>query len=85
MGGVEGWLIILERFFFTAAAIVFMSAATVGYTRRALARWESWVMGILSLSLFFPYPNLWLGFIPLVLCLLFFLRRERVPTAQASD
>ncbi|GEM86521.1 TRAP transporter permease [Meiothermus granaticius] len=83
VGGVEGWLIILERFFFTAAAIVFMSAATVGYTRRALARWESWVMGILAVSLFFPYSNLWLGFIPLALCLLFFLRRERQVSPQA--
>ncbi|MER3553900.1 MAG: transporter [Meiothermus sp.] len=85
VGGLEGWLIILERFFFTAAAIIFMSAATVGYTRRRLARWESWIMGILAVTLFFPYPNLWMGFIPLALCLLFFLRRERIPAPQASD
>ncbi|MDX2003687.1 MAG: TRAP transporter fused permease subunit [Meiothermus sp.] len=85
--GLEGWLIILERIFFTAAAIIFLSAATVGYTRRPLARWESWVMGLLSLSLFYPYPNLWMGFIPLVLCTLFFLRGESKPkvTGQAAD
>ncbi|MBF6592925.1 MAG: TRAP transporter fused permease subunit [Thermaceae bacterium] len=85
VAGIGGWLIILERFFFTTAAIIFMSAATVGYTRRRLARWESWVMGLLALSLFYPYPNLWVGFIPLVLCLLFFLRRERQTIPQASD
>jgi TRAP transporter 4TM/12TM fusion protein len=79
VGGLEGWIIVLERFAFTAAAIVFMAAATVGYTRRPLARWESWVMGLLALALFFPYPNLWQGFIPLAAGLFFFLRREASP------
>lgn len=79
VGGLEGWIIVLERFGFTAAAIVFMAAATVGYTRRPLARWESWVMGLLALALFFPYPNLWQGFIPLVAALFFFMRREGSP------
>lgn len=84
--GLEGWLIIIERFFFTAAAIIFLAASTVGYTRRALQRWESWVMGLLALALFYPYPNLWMAFIPFVACLLFFLRRERGGTAgQAAD
>lgn len=81
--GLGGWLIILERFFFTAAAIFFMAAATVGYTRRPLRRWESWAMGLLAVSLFYPYPNLWMGFVPLVACLLFFLRRERPATAHS--
>lgn len=72
--GLEGWLIIIERFFFTAAAIIFMAAATVGYTRRPLARWESWVMGLLALSLFYPYAQVWMGIIPLALCLFFFMR-----------
>lgn len=75
--GLEGWLIILERYFFTACAIIFMAAATVGYTRRPLLRWESWVMSLLALTLFYPYPNLWMGFIPLVLGTLFFLRKEQ--------
>lgn len=79
VGGLEGWIIVLERFAFTAAAIIFMAAATVGYTRRPLARWESWVMGLLALALFFPYPNLWQGFIPLAAGLFFFLRREASP------
>jgi len=83
--GFNGWSIIIERFFFTAAAIIFMAASTVGYTRRPLQRWESWVMGLLALSLFYPYPNLWLGFIPLALCLLFFLRREKAPVVQQAS
>jgi len=85
--GIEGWLIILERFFFTAVAIVFLAAATVGYTRHPLRRWESWVMGLLALALFYPYPNLWMAFIPFVLGLLFFLRGEQkgTPRPQAAD
>ncbi|GIW34455.1 TRAP transporter fused permease subunit [Meiothermus sp.] len=85
--GIEGWLIILERFFFTAVAIVFLAAATVGYTRHPLQRWESWVMGLLALALFYPYPNLWMAFIPFGLGLLFFLRGEQkgTPRPQAAD
>ncbi len=83
--GLEGWTIILERFFFTACAIVFMASATVGYTRRVLLRWESWVMGLLALSLFYPYPNLWMGFVPLVLCLVFFLRPENQATRSVGS
>ncbi|RDI95887.1 transporter [Meiothermus sp. QL-1] len=85
--GLEGWLIILERFFFTAAAIVFLAAATVGYTRRTLRRWESWAMGVLSLALFYPYPSLWMPLIPFALGLLFFLKKEprQRPKTQAAD
>ncbi|MCS7193346.1 MAG: TRAP transporter fused permease subunit [Meiothermus sp.] len=85
--GLEGWLIVLERFFFTAAAIVFLAAATVGYTRRPLHRWESWVMGLLALALFYPYPNLWMSFVPFGLGLLFFLRggKTEAPSPQAGD
>jgi hypothetical protein len=52
-----------------------------------LQRWESWVMGLLALALFYPYPNLWMAFIPFVLGLLFFLRGEGKATAspQATD
>ena len=82
--GFAGWLIIIERFFFTAAAIIFMAAATVGYTRRPLQRWESWVMGVLAVALFYPYPNLWMAFIPLAACLLFFLRGERGGTSLSQ-
>lgn len=85
--GIEGWFIIIERFFFTFTAIVFLAAATVGYTRRPLQRWESWVMGLLALALFYPYPNLWMPIIPFVLGLLFFLRGEKTstPKPQAAD
>ncbi|WP_027881383.1 TRAP transporter permease [Meiothermus rufus] len=83
--GLEGWLIILERFFFTGVAILFLAAATVGYTRRPLRRWESWVMGLLALALFYPYPNLWMAFIPFGLGLLFFLRKEKDSAPQAAD
>lgn len=85
--GIEGWLIILERFFFTAVAIVFLAAATVGYTRHPLRRWESWVMGLLALALFYPYPSFWMALIPFVLGLLFFLRGEQkgTPRPQAAD
>jgi len=84
--GVEGWLIILERFFFTAVAIIFLAAATVGYTRHPLRRWESWVMGLLALALFYPYPSFWMALIPFALGLLFFLKGEgKAASPQAAD
>jgi len=84
--GLEGWLIILERFFFTAVAIIFLAAATVGYTRHPLRRWESWVMGLLALALFYPYPSFWMALIPFALGLLFFLKGEgKAASPQAAD
>ncbi|WP_299429573.1 TRAP transporter fused permease subunit [uncultured Meiothermus sp.] len=87
MPGWEGWLIIIERFIFTAAAIVLLSASTVGYARRKLKRWETWVLGLLALGLFYPFPNLWMPSILFVLGILFFLRSEktRTPEPQAAD
>jgi TRAP transporter 4TM/12TM fusion protein len=84
--GLEGWLIILERFLFTAVAIIFLAAATVGYTRHPLRRWESWVMGLLALALFYPYPSFWMALIPFALGLLFFLKGEgKAASPQAAD
>jgi len=48
-----------------------MAAATVGYARRPLRKWESWVLGIASLGLFAPYP--WLDVVALPVLLWFFL------------
>ncbi len=51
----EALPIIIERFVTVAVAIVLLSAATVGYTRRDLERWESWVLGAAALGCFVPY------------------------------
>ncbi len=54
----EAWSMILERFFSVAIGIVYLSASAAGYTRRPLARWEAWALGILAVFLFAPYGPL---------------------------
>ncbi len=49
---------ILERFLSVALGIVYLSASAAGYTRRPLARWEAWVLGILAVLLFVPHGPL---------------------------
>ncbi|MFN3265404.1 MAG: TRAP transporter permease [Deinococcales bacterium] len=46
--------VILERFLTVGVGIVLLSSATVGYTRRNLERWESWVVGAAALGCFVP-------------------------------
>lgn len=60
----------LIRLAVVLAGVICMSAATVGYARRPLAKWESWVLGILSLGLFFPHT--WFNLAVLVPALWFF-------------
>jgi TRAP transporter 4TM/12TM fusion protein len=50
----EAIQVIVERFVTVAAGVVLLSAATVGYTRRNLERWESWVLGLAALGCFVP-------------------------------
>ncbi len=54
----EAWPMILERFLSVALGIVYLSASAAGYTRRPLARWEAWVLGILAVLLFVPHGPL---------------------------
>lgn len=68
--------IILERLITVGAGVIFLSAATVGYTRRILERWESWLMGALAVACFIP--NLAVNAIAIVLCGLFFVSKGRV-------
>lgn len=68
----EAWRMILERFLFVAAGIVYLSASGVGYTRRPLRRWEAWVLGLLAVMLFVPYAPL--NLLAFLLGLPFFLK-----------
>ena len=51
-----------------------MAAANVGYSRRTLRKWESWVLGILSVGMFLPF--LWINIVVLpALAWLFFNKK----------
>ncbi|RIH88210.1 TRAP transporter permease [Calidithermus roseus] len=85
---VQKWGIILERFLAVGVGIIFLAASTVGYTRRTLQRWESWVLGILGIACFTPswYINLVAG--GLGLLWFFILARpesKAEPSQQAAD
>ncbi len=73
--------IIIERFVTVALGITFLSAATVGYTRRALERWESWLMGLLAVACFIP--NLYVNILAIALCALFFMSKGRLRASTA--
>jgi TRAP transporter 4TM/12TM fusion protein len=78
----EAILLILGRFLSVGAGIVFLSSATVGYTRRPLERWESWVMGVVAIACFIP--NLWVNIVAVVLSLFFFMGRRQDTATQQS-
>ncbi len=73
------WLTALSQFLLRLAIVligaVFMSAATLSYTRRPLAKWEAWTLGLLSLGLFLPY--LWVNLAVLLPALWFFRSAPR--------
>ncbi len=55
-----------------------MAAANVGYSRRTLRKWESWVLGILSVGMFLPF--LWVNIVVLpALAWLFFNKKTETP------
>lgn len=80
----QKWGIILERFLAVGVGIIFLSASTVGYTRRTLQRWESWVLGILGVACFTPswYINLIAGGLGIVW---FFILARPKPKAEPSQ
>ncbi|TWJ18358.1 TRAP transporter permease [Geobacter argillaceus] len=65
----------LVRLAMVSIGAILMAAATVGYTRRPLHRWECWVLGILSLGLFVPF--LWINLAVIAASLWFFLGRKK--------
>ena len=70
---ISGFLIRLAEVSIGAIA---MAAATVGYARRPLRKWESWVMGISALGLFIP--NYWFDLAALpALVWFFFISKTR--------
>lgn len=84
----QKWGIIAERFLAVGVGIVFLSAATVGYTRRTLQRWESWVLGVLGVACFTPYWYINLIAGGLGLLWFFVLARpepKTEPSQQAAD
>jgi TRAP transporter 4TM/12TM fusion protein len=68
---VSGFLLRLAA---VSAGAFFMAAATVGYTRRPLFKWECWTLGLLSLGLFVPFQ--WVNLAVLVPSILFFLGKR---------
>ncbi|SFM43359.1 TRAP transporter permease [Thermodesulforhabdus norvegica] len=70
----HSWLSILSRYALVAVAVVLMSAATVGYTRRTLSRIESVVLFLASLLVF--YPDLITGAIGVIVGAWFFIKRS---------
>ena len=75
----EALFLIVERFLSVGAGIIFLSAATVGYTRWNLERWETWVLGLAAFACFIP--NLIVNVIAIAVCLVFFVWRRRPETA----
>jgi len=65
---ISGFLIRLAEVSIGAIAI---AAATVGYARRPLRKWESWVLGIFSVGLFIP--NYWFDLVALPPLIWFFI------------
>jgi TRAP-type uncharacterized transport system fused permease subunit len=51
-----------------------MAAANVGYSRRTLRKWESWVLGILSVGMFLPF--LWVNIVILPVLVWFFFSKK---------
>lgn len=72
----QSWAAILSRYVLVAVAVVFMSGATVGYTRRALGRMESLILLVASLLVF--YPSLVTGIIGLIVGMWFFIKRSNL-------
>lgn len=68
---ITGFLVRLAA---VSAGAICMAAATVGYSRRPLLKWESWTLGILALGLFVPF--MWLNLAVLALSIWFFLGKK---------
>ena len=66
----KAWSLILWRFLAVGLGVVYLSASGAGYTRRVLARWEAWALGVLAFLLF--VPHLYLNLAAFLLGLLFF-------------
>jgi TRAP-type uncharacterized transport system fused permease subunit len=64
----------LVRLAAVSAGAICIAAATVGYSRRPLLKWESWTLGILALGFFVPV--LWLNIAVLVASVWFFLGKK---------
>jgi TRAP transporter 4TM/12TM fusion protein len=72
----------LVRLLFVSAGAVCMAAATVGYSRRPLLKWESWTLGILALGLFVPF--IWVNLSVLAISILFFISKKSDPLLAAK-
>jgi TRAP transporter 4TM/12TM fusion protein len=80
----QKWGIILERFLSVGVGIIFLSASTVGYTRRTLQRWESWVLALLGVACFTPYWYINLIAGGLGLLWFFILARPKAESSQQA-
>jgi TRAP-type uncharacterized transport system fused permease subunit len=79
--GYEALTGFLLRLITVSAGAVFMAAATVGYARRPLRKWECWAAGLLSVSLFAPF--LWVNAAGFLFSMWFFLGKKP-ETAKVS-
>ncbi|MFK7604091.1 TRAP transporter permease [Deinococcus sp. SM5_A1] len=67
--------LIIYRFAVSILGVLFISGATVGFTRRTLKRWEGWVLGLAGVALLSPYW--WLNVPGLLIGAYFFLMGPR--------
>lgn len=72
----------LVRLAAVSAGAICMAAATVGYSRRPLFKWECWALGILSLGLFVPFQ--WVNLAALLLCVWFFIGKKQPAVGMAA-
>jgi len=72
--GFEAIMHFIIRLLAVVAGAIAMAAANVGYARRPLRRWESWVLGILSVGMFLPF--LWVNIIILPALAWFFFGKK---------
>jgi TRAP transporter 4TM/12TM fusion protein len=72
--GFETATSFLVRLAAVSVGAICMAAATVGYSRRPLLKWESWTLGILSLGLFVPVQ--WLNLAVIFVSIWFFLGKR---------
>jgi TRAP-type uncharacterized transport system fused permease subunit len=71
----------LIRLLEVSIGAIALAAATVGYVRRPLSRWEQWFLGISSVGLFIP--NIWFDLTALPALIWFFFISKTKPGGNA--
>jgi len=81
--GMETATAFLIRLAAVTLGAICMAAATVGYTRRPLHKWESWVLGLLALGFFVPFG--WVNLAVFLASIWFFLSKKGAPEIAVAE